>query len=186
MCIRDRLGRAQEILRGTPNDVALPLAYWRHRSSPEDMAKPLDPARDGCGLIWYSPLVPMTRRDVERFVATTTSTCLEFDIDPLITLTSVSPRCFDCTIPLLFDAEQAGAADRARACYRALFDRNAAEGYVPYRLPVTEMERVVDARHAYWDVVRTIKAALDPHGIVSPGRYAPQGDGVPCSTDLAA
>ena len=164
-----QLQRAQALFAGRPNEVALPLAYWRHPTAPH--ASGLNPARDHCGLIWYSPLVPLQSDDVDRFLRTTTRTCLEFGIDPLITLTSLSHRCFDCTLPLLFDAGRPGAAERARACYRTLFERNAKDGYVPYRLPITEMQRVTNPDTAYWSVVRSIKTALDPTHTISPGRY---------------
>jgi len=188
-----QLCRAQEILEGRPNEVALPLAYWRHPNPPQAALDAyaneggdatgdggLDPARDGCGLIWYSPLVPMTPEDVKIFVQTTTQTCLEFGIDPLITLTSLSHRCFDCTIPLLFNAKDASARKRAQACYEALFDRNIQDGYVPYRLPISQMHRMVDPEHVFWQVASELKKAVDPGGIMSPGRYGlvPNQDGL--------
>jgi len=48
-----------DLVQGRPNQTALPLAYWRSGRVPRS-GTALDPARDGCGLIWYAPLVPMT------------------------------------------------------------------------------------------------------------------------------
>jgi 4-cresol dehydrogenase (hydroxylating) len=165
------LGQSMDLLEGRPGEVALPLAYWRSGQPPRDA--PRDPARDGCGLIWYSPLVPMQTDAVTRFVALVTELCTAHGIEPLITLTSLTDRCFDSTIPLLFDRADPRQMARARACYDALFEAGERFGFVPYRLGVHAMQRVTGTPSVFWDVVGTMKSALDPDNIIAPGRYAP-------------
>lgn len=157
---------------GVPSEVALPLAYWLTGRRPPE-GEPMDPARDGCGLIWYSPLVPMDPRGIDPYVGYVSETCRAHGVEPLITLTSVSDRCFDSTVPLLFDPSEAGATERAHACYAALFERGRELGLLPYRLPITAMERGIQPDATCWQVVQAIKHALDPDAILAPGRYCP-------------
>jgi FAD/FMN-containing dehydrogenase len=159
-----------ELVDGRPSDVALKLAYWR-RGAQGAPASALDPARDGCGLIWYTPLVPMKADVVGRYVAFATDAMRRHGIEPLITLTSVSDRCFDSSVPLLFDRDDPAALARAQACYRALLADGAREGFVPYRLGIDAMDRVVRPGVVAWDVVAALKRAIDPHATLAPGRY---------------
>lgn len=163
-----------ELMAGRPSEVALPLAYWRTgRPLPQGA---LNPARDGCGLIWYSPLVPMTPLAVRNYVAMVHDVCVSHRIEPLITLTSLTDRCFDSTVPLLFDRADAGQAARASACFDALSEAGGKQGYLPYRLGIRSMHQVTSQPSTFWELVGTIKAAIDPDGIIAPGRYAPPAD----------
>lgn len=170
----ERLGTLDEtldILLGRPRETALKLAYWKSGRLPEP-GQSLDPARDGCGLMWYAPLVPMTAEAARRYVDMVNEICPRFGIDPLITLTTISERCFDSTVPILFDPSV--DATRARDCYRALFDEGQRRGFFPYRMNLQSMSFYADREDSvYWETVRKIKAALDPEGILAPGRYHP-------------
>ena len=104
----DTLSGALEIMHGSPNDVALALAYWRSGNLPPP-GQPKNPARDGCGLIWFAPLVPIRGDDVRRYINMIESVCPQYGVNPLITLTTVNDRCFDSTVPLLFDRSDADA-----------------------------------------------------------------------------
>ena len=99
--------------------------------------------------------------------------CFAHGIEPLITLTSLSDRCFDSTVPLLFDRSDAEQLARATACFEALFVAGRSQGWVPYRLGVHSMSRVTGTASTFWDLVGTIKSAIDPDQIIAPGRYAP-------------
>ncbi|MGH7115002.1 MAG: FAD-binding oxidoreductase [Stellaceae bacterium] len=165
------LDRAMRLVAGAPSEVALPLAYWR--SATPQRGAGLDPARDGCGLIWYPPLVPMTAERVGRYVEMIGEVCAAHRIEPLITLTSLSERCFDSSVPLLFDRRDPSEAARARCCYRALLERGRREGFLPYRLSAHEMGWLTGGDAPCWDLAAAIKAAVDPAGIISPGRYVP-------------
>ena len=165
-----RMLSALNLMDGIPDDVALRLPYWKSAAPlPDDLTRELLSGERG--LIWYSPLVPMVPETVLAFEAMVTRVCLEHGFEPLITLTSLSDRCFDSSVPLLFDARSPEEAGRAQRCYRRLFDAGRALGVVPYRMG----SQSFDLLHADDDpglaLGRRLKQLLDPDNIVSPGRY---------------
>ena len=165
------LESALELVNGVPNETALPLAYWRGGRRPP-AGEPMNPDRDGCGLLWYAPLVPMKPGGVRRYVEFVTRTMREHRLEPLVTLTSLSERCFDSTVPLLFDRGSAAETARARACYMALLERGKAEGFMPYRIGIDAMAWLTSQPGTFWELVSQIKGVIDPQGIIAPGRYA--------------
>ncbi len=168
----DTLSGALEIMHGTPNDVALALAYWRSGTLPET-GQPKNPARDGCGLIWFAPLVPIRGKDVRRYVDMIERICPQYGVNPLITLTTVNDRCFDSTVPLLFDRGDAKATARANDCYRALYEAGQKQGFLPYRLNIDAMSTLNTSGSAFSRLASQLKAAVDPNFILAPGRYVP-------------
>ncbi len=171
------LAAAMQLIEGRPSQVALPLAYWK--SAIPAAGAELDPARDGCGLIWYPPLVPMNSERVARYVAMVGEICAAHGIEPLITLTSLSERCFDSSVPLLFDRREPSEAGRAQSCYRALLEGGRREGFLPYRLSIQAMDWLTGFEAPCWDLAAAIKSAVDPAGIIAPGRYARLGQSTP-------
>lgn len=164
------LGAAMPLFEGYPREnVALPLTYWRSQvSRPE---ADLDPSRDGCGLLWYAPLVPMRSADVRRFIDFARQTLIEHGLEPTITLTSQGDRLFDCTIPLLFDLKDKTATAKAHKCLARLTEEGRKLGFYPYRLHVDAMQ-AHQARHTTSsDLIQRLREAWDPHDLIAPGRY---------------
>ncbi len=157
------------LAEGRPQRIALPLAYWKSGRE-VDTNETLNPAEDRCGLTWYSPLVPMKGRQVRDYVEMVTRVCPQHGLDPLITLTSLSDRLFDSTVPLLFQHE-GDEPERAEACYQQLLQEGQAMGCVPYRLGVRHMQQAVQADKVCWELAGQIKQAIDPHNLIAPGRY---------------
>ncbi len=165
------LDKTLKLLNGMPSDIALPLAYWKTPNlKPQDGM--MDPARDGCGLIWYSPLVPMTAALARNFVNMTEAVCVKHGIEPLITLTSLSDRCFDSTVPILFDQSDADEVARAHACYHELLVTGCSQGSVPYRAGIESMDFMVRQDTPYWTLANKLKRTLDADNLFSPGRYS--------------
>jgi 4-cresol dehydrogenase (hydroxylating) len=165
----DTLASSLELVAGEPNETALPLAYWLSGSRPAGGTS-LDPARDGCGLIWYSPIVPMRTQTVQRYVDFVTPTMRKHALEPLVTLTSLSERCFDSSVPLLFDRNSGSATGRAQACYAELLEAGAQRGFVPYRLHIDAMPWLTTRPSVNWDMAGRLKRAIDPDGILALGR----------------
>ncbi len=163
------LARSLELVAGRPNETALPLCYWRSGQPPPEQH--LDPARDGCGLIWYAPLLPMKAERVREYVGFVTETARSFGIEPLITLTALSDKVFDSTVPLLFDRSSATATANAQACYEALMSGGQALGFFPYRVGVNSMRWLADCAPDNARLGARLKAVLDPQRILAPGRY---------------
>lgn len=168
------LRTAAELAEGYPNQTALPLAYWRNRTAPTP-GEALDPARDGCGLIWYAPLIPMHEASVARFIDFVSGMMIQYGLEPLITLTTMNEQCFDSSVPLLFDRGTPGASDRAQACCEALIQRGITMGFLPYRLPIDAIPLLERYNLSHSALVGRLMRAVDPQGLLSPGKYrAPQ------------
>ncbi|MCX7893853.1 MAG: hypothetical protein N2544_15985, partial [Burkholderiales bacterium] len=172
------LGRKLEMLEsslalvaGVPNETALPLAYWRGGQRPP-AGEAMDPDRDGCGLIWYAPLVPMRPDTVRDYVEFVTGVMRAHRLEPLVTLTSLSERCFDSSVPLLFDPSSPGEAERARACSVTLLEEGRKRGFVPYRVGIDAMGWLTSRPCTFWELVGEIKRCIDPAALIAPGRYA--------------
>lgn len=161
------LRKGLKILSGQPTEAALPLAYWMTGKRPNS---PMDPARDGCGLLWYSPLVPLRAKDFQAYTKEVKKICSHYGVEPLITMTTISESCFDSTVPILFDPKEPGAKERAHGCYQALLEMGMKRGWVPYRLNIKSLKMGVFPKSTS-EVLSKIKKALDPGEILAPGRY---------------
>ncbi len=158
-------------LKGKPTNDALRGTHWRLRTKPpSDSSDPLD---YGGGLMWISPVLPMTGRDASRVMAMVEPIFAEHRFEPLATFTMINERSMIAILNVAFDKavpEEAAAADR---CYHALFDALMAEGYIPYRAGLSGLASLSDPADPFWQVAGDIKRALDPKDIISRGRYLP-------------
>lgn len=76
-------------------------------------------------------------------------------------------------VTIHFRADDATQVARAEACETALWNEMVAEGFFPYRAAIDQMERLVELRPAFFELVKQLKSVLDPCGVISPGRYSP-------------
>ncbi|NLD69503.1 MAG: FAD-binding oxidoreductase [Limnobacter sp.] len=166
-----RIRSSLDILEGRPDRVAHGLLYWRRGGA--DLSTVTDPARAGVGLLWYAPLVPFKPDLMARYVRTCTQVLRAHSMEPLITLSTLSDRCVDSSVPLLFDPAVPGDVERAHRCYDALVEAGRELGCMPYRLHVGAMAGFTRSDQTFWDLAARVDSALDPGRILSPGRYAP-------------
>jgi len=161
---------AFQILEGTPNEVALPLAYLKNPHPLPD--KNRHPDYDGCGLLWYCPLVPVDGSIAEKFTHGVKEICVSEEIEPMITLTTISQRCFASNIPLVFNRDDKEQCERVYRCFNRLMTFAQELGLFPDRLDIETIRKLYDTVDApVFDLALKIKEALDPKGILSPGRY---------------
>lgn len=163
------LAKSLELVSGRPNETALPLAYWRNQRPMHSATR--NPGKDGCGLIWYAPLVPMRPSDVRNYVNMVQDIAPRFGIEPLITFTALSDKVFDSTVPLLFDRDEPGAADTTQACFIELMNRGRNSGWFPYRVGIDAMPALLEMQKDSRIFHERLRVALDPYNLMSPGRY---------------
>lgn len=159
------------IMQGIPNQVALPLAYWRNPNASADANRLMDPAVDRCGLLWYAPLVQFQPLQLRRLVNHVRSICPQYNIEPMVTFTSLRHDTVDSTIPIVFNLADESAVADANACLNELVSAGLQIGLVPYRLNITQQQQLLDKNTVFWDWVNRIKVATDPNQILAKGRY---------------
>ena len=162
------------LMKGVPTNAPLASAYWRKKA---DVQTRSNPDRDGCGLLWCSPVVPSTGPHVTAVSDLAAEVLLSYGFEPQISLSLATERTSICVITISYDRAVAGEDDRALACYQSLTAALLARGYPPYRLNVASMH-FFEEDPAYAEAIRSLKAALDPNGILAPGRYEPAGSAV--------
>jgi len=164
------LAKSLQLVAGHPNETALPLAYWRNPSQASGTRR--NPAADGCGLIWYAPLVPMRPQGVGQYVDMVKEVTRRHGIEPLITLTSLNDRVFDSTVPIIFERDRQDAQRAAEQCYWDLLTTGQKMGCFPYRVGVGSMEHLASLQQHAHAFHTNLKKHLDPANILAPGRYS--------------
>ena len=137
------------LMKGIPTDHPLFSTYWRKRTPPPAA---MDPDRDGCGLLWCSPVAPARGSDARAVAELAGRVTLSHGFEPAISITMITERALACIISLGYDREIPGEDERAMACYHDLLRQLAVAGYYPYRLSVGAMHamRTAPSTCARW------------------------------------
>ncbi|WP_158625124.1 FAD-binding oxidoreductase [Corallococcus terminator] len=153
--------------QGVPSEANLAMTYWRKRTPQPETP---DPDRDRCGFIWCSVALPFTGAHAKRAVEIADRVPRLFGLEPNLALLAHSPRCLYLATALAYDRDARGEDARAHACYRALTRELAEAGYFLTRAGLQAQEEAPPVRDASAELVRKLQAALDPRGILAPGR----------------
>lgn len=146
----------------------LRTAYWRMRAlGPE----PLDPERDGCGVIWLCPAAPFCGEAVREIFSLSERLGLEHGFEAHLGLNPSSAQHLNVFVALMFDRAVAGESARAMACHDALMTALIARGFPPYRLGAHAMDAAPPGDDDSAALLRDLKARVDPAGVLAPGRY---------------
>lgn len=156
--------------KGIPTKQSLGSAYWR-KAIP--IPEHPDPDRDGCGLIWTAPVAPMEGQEAARLYGIVERRLLAHGFEPMISVTLLTERAIACVVSITYDRAQPGEDEKAMECYLALQEELESEGYYSYRLATPALPEP-SAGNAYGSLLKRIRAALDPHDVLAPGRYVPR------------
>ncbi|MET0982651.1 MAG: FAD-binding oxidoreductase [Telluria sp.] len=175
--LRTRLAIAGSLFamnHGTPSGRFLAGAYWRRRGGlPAAFPEAANPARDNCGLLWVSPVLPMRGADMLAVHDLAQTIFWKHGFDLFATFSMINERALGGVLTVAYDKDDPEETARARACHDEVFGRMMDAGYIPYRVGNHSMGQLDPDGDTYWRTVARIKGALDPAGILAPGRYEP-------------
>lgn len=169
----DRLADSFAVLHGKPVELTLRSAYWRNKTHSPARAD-LHPARDGCGVIWCAPIIPLTGKHIERFCALVEPIFQSFQLETCLAFLPVNDRACICSLPILFDPTCAIQQKQADDCYQVLSEMCNHNNFFPYRLTTKTMNKAIDSTSLYWKFVSRLKDAVDPRSLIAPRRYSPK------------
>ena len=117
------------------------------------------------------PILPPRGTDVRDAADLAGQIMKHHGFEPNLGFNCVTERAIFMTISLVFDREREGDDARAMRCAKELAQRMSAEGFTLGRVANGLMSVLDHAQPASLDLQHRIKEALDPAGILSPGRY---------------
>ncbi|MCB0309924.1 MAG: FAD-binding oxidoreductase [Bdellovibrionales bacterium] len=159
-----------DLVKGIPTNAALRGMYWRVKQQPEN--SDYDPIRDDCGLLWISPVIPMTADDLEHFTKISRRVFEQHKLETNIAVSLLAERALCCTVGIAFDRSDATQLELAQSCHRALAKAYFEAGYPPYRMSNdSSAYRQTQEFSVFEEVCSQLKKVLDPDGIIAPLRY---------------
>lgn len=121
----------------------------------------------------YNPIIPSNGKEILSWVKTAKGICEKHGFD-LFCDFFMHERHVIFVDMLTFDKLNAGQIEAVQRIFDDLFEQGKKRGYSNYRSHVDYMDRVASLYdfndHAYRRFVETIKDAVDPNGILSPGK----------------
>lgn len=168
------LPQVYPIFKGIPGWFVLRIAYFKSRKPAP--AADFDPAHDGTGFIWFSLVVPLTGSDIEKVKKLSTEVFHKHGFDFGCTFVMISPRCALALQAIFYDKTNADETKRAQALRKELASALLEQGYQQYRTTVAYYDTILKCSPELQTLTNNIKQALDPHHVISPGRY---GIGLP-------
>ncbi len=160
---------AVSILQGVPSEFIVRFAYFKSRQGRP--RSDIDPARDGCGLIWFAPIFPLTGSHVNRLLDLCRPAFRDHGIDFSASVIVLNPRSAVALMEIFYDKADSAETGRARALYEQLCELTVRAGYQQYRTNVAYMNRILEAVPQYRHLLDSMKRALDPSSTLAPGRY---------------
>ena len=95
-----------------------------------------------------------------------------FGFEPYITVNAVGTKALECVINLAFERDKPDRVRAAHECIEQVQREFMKQGMIPYRVGIQSMAQVVRESDPFWQTVKELKKALDPNGIIAPGRYS--------------
>jgi 4-cresol dehydrogenase (hydroxylating) len=144
--------------------TAAEQVYWRKK---EEAPSLVQPEKDDCGVLWYSPVIPWNDKELETCSKAVNECMLHFGFEPLLTFQFAESNYGYAIISILYDRAFDGEDQRALEAFHQLKTTLTKEGYLPYRLGINEQAEL----QIKTGVLAQLKIQLDPNNILAPDHY---------------
>ena len=147
---------------------AVRRAYWRKRVSPGDVS---DLDEDGVGFIFANASVPFRGADIVEASRIAEEVVISHGFEPTISCHSIRERVLTLLMTVAYDRDVEGEDERAQVMHNDLAERWLDHGWCPFRLGLHSAHLFERTDPSYRRTVAAITDALDPTGVIAPGRY---------------
>ena len=155
-------------------DGGLQSAY---AAKPGGMPPDPDPDRDGCGVRWVAPIVPMRGHAVADAAQLLSDILQRHGFSPSLSLRAMDGRTVKVVAGLFYDRDEPEADARAEVCAEDVHRALNAAGLLPYRLGIADTVPFAAGDSGRLRFLQAVKRISDPAGILSRGRYIVEPDG---------
>jgi 4-cresol dehydrogenase (hydroxylating) len=158
------------VMKGQPSDYFVRHAYFK---SPLPKPEFAHPDRDDVGGIWFAPIVPCTGPHVTALIELCRPLFERFEFDFYAALLMQNSRSMIVLMSIFYDKGNPAESARAKALYEALSEQTGIAGYQVYRTGTQGMAKLFRSAPEFAGLIRRLKHALDPAGILAPGKTPP-------------
>lgn len=158
---------------GDPNGVFMQGLYNTLGGGQAEVADPDDLDRSRFGMLACLPLLPMDGALVVDAVGLVEEVCQRHGLAPAVALNPIDADGMESVVNVYFDRTSTADVASAHACSRELHDILFEDGFRFYRVDIDNMQQLTAEKSPFWEAARALKTALDPDGIIDPGRYNP-------------
>ncbi|MEV6978436.1 FAD-binding oxidoreductase [Kitasatospora sp. NPDC093806] len=123
------------------------------------------------GYLACMPVVAVDGAAVTALIARVEAVCGRHGVAPALAVNPTGADYAEVVINLYFDRTDEAQTAAAHACNAELHERLYADGFRFYRVGIDAMDFVTHQDTAPWGAIGLIKQALDPDGVIAPGRY---------------
>jgi 4-cresol dehydrogenase (hydroxylating) len=170
----EALPHLYDTFRGVPSEFVVTFAYFKNRKYASRADRPtvdVDPARDGCGMMWGAFACPITGHDTRDFLATVRPMYERHGFDFSMSMLMINPRTFYALLQFFFDRDDPDECTRMRALYDEVLDAMPRHRFQQMRTSIAGYDRLLEHAPEYAVLAATLKQALDPGNVLAPGRY---------------
>lgn len=154
---------------GIPTNMAIEKLCSLIGSSEHGGEPDLD--HSGTGMMFCCPMVPARVENVNRIVGIVETIGQREGLRIPHTFMMTTANCLANVLMLLYDRADPTQRDLCHRVTKEIYQLCCQEGFTPYRIDIDNMAALREKGDVYWATVVALRRALDPNGIIAPGRY---------------
>ncbi len=158
-----------DLHEGRPVETVVRRGYFRYKKQrPES---DIHAGRDNIGILWSVPVLPFKGEEVVAFSKECEKLFKKFNFDFYMTTMIFNARSVCPLMVILYDRLDPEESKRAQKLYEAILDLSHQKGYQHFRAGINGWKKLYQHCPELKRLNQKLKEALDPAGILAPGRY---------------